>query len=250
MKNFLNNHRLPCLIFDCGCAGAALRLWMYAGAVDEKGLLILWNLPYILTLLLSAAVAAAVCLSVRKLDGSNRYAANFPPSLAGGLSNLAMGVGIASLILQRLPETVHHLDALWLVLAAISLPCLAVAGYFRVQGKRPPFYLHSMLCLFLVIHLVNEYRLWSGNPQYMAYFFQVFACVGLTLSAYYRAAFDVGMGRRRMQLGSNLLTAYFCLVSLTESGYGLFYAGGAAWCLTNLCVWEPPQRRRREVQPE
>ena len=145
MKNFVNTHRLPCLIFGCGCAGALLRLWMYAGSVDEKGLLTSGNLPYVLTLLLSAVVILVTCLTVRKLDGSNRYAANFPPSLSGSLSALAMAVGIVSLIWQRNSQTQHYLDLIWLVTAVLSLPCLAVTGYCRVQGKRPPFYLHCLL---------------------------------------------------------------------------------------------------------
>ena len=250
MKNFVNIHRLPCLIFACGCAGALLRVWMYTGSVDEKGLLIAGNLPNTLALILSAVVILVTCLGVRKLDGSNRYAANFPPSLIGGLSALAMAVGVVSLILQRSSHAEHYLDIIWLVSAAVSLPCLAITGYCRVQGKRPPFFLHCLLSVFLGLHLANEYRGWSGSPQYMEYFFQLFACVGLTLTGYHHAAFDVGMGSRRLQLGIALLTAYFCLLSLAEPGYGLFYAGGAAWCLANLCALEPPQRRRREVQPE
>lgn len=250
MKNLLNIHRLPYLILGSGCLGAALRLWMYATAVDEKGLLITGNIQHTLALILSAAVVAATVAAVWKLDGSNRFAANFPPSRTGGLSALLAAIGIVSVMLDMDFAMMDTLDLIWLVLSILSLPCLAVTGLCRLQGKRPPFYLHGLICVFFCIHLANEYRVWSGNPQIADCIFQLFACVGLALAAYYRTAFDVGMGRRRLQLGVNLLTAYFCFVSVTEPGFSLFYAGCGLWCLTNLCALDPPPRRRREVQPE
>ena len=129
----------------------------------------------------------------------------------------------------------------------MSVPCLVVTGLCRIRGKRPFFGFHAILCVFCIIHLLNQYRVWSGNPQLPDYLFQVFACISLTLTAYYRTAFDLGMGRRRLYLFSNLMAVYLCFLSLVGSGDGRFYFGGGVWALANLCVLDPPPR---QVKPD
>jgi len=60
------------------------------------------------------------------------------------------------------------------------------------------------------------------------------------LFAYYQTAFDVGMGSRRMQLGTGLLAAFACFAAVPGSETVLLYLTGGIWTLTNLCVLTPP----------
>lgn len=250
MTNQLHIHRVPYLILGCGGVGAALRYWMYMSAVDEKGLLRSGNLQLILLLILTAAVAVLTWVTVRKMDGSNRFTANFPPSMLGGATSMLAALGtLTTLPVDRI-GTLGRLEMSWLVIGLLSIPGMAVAGLFRAQGKRPPFYCHGIACVFFGLHLANQYRLWSGNPEIMDYCFQLFASVGLMVAAYHHTAFDVGLGRRQLQLATNLLTAFCCFVCVSDLEMGLFYLSWGLWCLANLCALVPPPRRRREVRQE
>ena len=59
------------------------------------------------------------------------------------------------------------------------------------------------------------------------------------LFSYYQTAFDVGMGKRRMQLGTGLLTVFACFAAIPGSQTALLYLTGGIWALTNLCALTP-----------
>ena len=92
MNNKWKTTCLPILALGCGGIGGALWALMQRLCQDDKGLLIPWNLPGILILLLSVAVVAGVVLLTRPLGGSNRYGDNFAPSLVGGIAAFAAAV--------------------------------------------------------------------------------------------------------------------------------------------------------------
>ena len=142
------------------------------------------------------------------------------------------------------------LGTVWRVLALASVPCLAAAGLARKQGRRPFFLLHMTVCLFLVVHIVNQYRSWSGNPQLQDYAFSLFGQVAMVFFAYYTAAFDVGLGKRRMQLGMGLAAVYLNLTGLSWGDYPLVCLGCLAWAFTDLCALTPkPRPKKTESEP-
>lgn len=248
MKLKLNINALPCLILCSGGIGAVLRILLYNLYVDDKGLLLGGSFPHFFLLIFSAAVISITLALVWKLDGSDRYADNFYPSLPGGLSAILAAVGIGVLLMgswTRFNDTLH---IFWRILGILSIPCLIFTGICRIQGRRPAFLFHGIVCLFFAIHLANHYRVWSGDPQLADYIWQLLASVGLTMTAYYRTAFDVGLGSRRMQLGVSLVTAYLCLLSAVDAGYRVYYLTCGLWALGALGTL-PPQPRRRRAAP-
>lgn len=248
MKIKWNISALPVLVLGCGGLSGALWQLMLQFCLDSKGLLLFPNLPGILVLLITLAVTVAVILITRPLGGSNRYADNFDSSLFGGITAFAAAAAILLLMLQRVGTQQDLLSSIWLVLGFLSVPSMALTGLSRIRGRRPNFLFHGILCAFFGIHMANQYRVWSSDPQMADYFFQLFSCAGLTLTAYYHTAFDVGMGRRRRQLAIGLLTAYCCLVSLGDQG--LFYFVCGLWSAANLCHFQPRPRRPKPVEEE
>jgi hypothetical protein len=114
-----------------------------------------------------------------------------------------------------------------------------------MNGKQPEFFFHGAVCLFFALHLVCCCRVWSSETQLARYGFALLASIGLMLTGYYHSAFVAGIGTRRMQLFTGLMTGFFCLAAIPGSGNPVLYLTGAAWALTNLCVLTPPKRRPR-----
>ncbi len=251
MKNKWNIPAFPCLILGFGGLGAALRRLMLSLCTDEKGLLRTWNLPQVLVAVLTELTVAAVFSAVRGRAGSNRYADNFGPSIPGGISAIFTAVGIGCSLAAGQSIAADPLAKAWVILGLASIPCMLFTGICQIRGLRPSFLFHAVVSLYLAIHLAHHYRVWSGNPELESYLWQLLASVGLSLTAYCRTAFDVGMGSRRSQLGISLITAYLCFLAMADGSGGIFYFAFGLWALLNLCAWEPVPRRPRpgDIQP-
>ena len=241
---------LPPLALTAGLAACALRLGLYASAVDVKGLLISGH-PLTLSLwALTALVLAAVCAVTVRLEGSADYADNFSPSPAAALGCAAMAAGSLVTVLTGEAGLPGILATVWMAAGILSAAALAVLALLRWNGARPHFALYAVMCLFLALHTVCRYRPWSGNPQLMDYLFALFACIGLMLFAFYQSGFALGMGKRRMQLTVGLLTAFACFACLPMAEHPLLYLGGGLWTLTDLCSLTPVPKQIEEPQPE
>lgn len=250
MKNLFKPKNLPWLAAGLGVVGFFLRWMLYAVAVDEKGLLPLWHPLEVLLWLVTAAAVVLILVKVWKLDGSARYEDNFAPSRAAAVGHFAAAAGILLTVLFYDVKMDGALAAAWKVMGILAAPGLALAGLCRIQGKRPFFLLHLSACLFLVLHIVNHYQTWSGNPQLQDYVFTMFGAITLMLYAFYHAAFDVGSGKRRMQLSMGLLAVYLCCVALSGGEYPLLYLGGIFWAMTDLCSFTPVPKPRENPNPE
>ncbi len=243
MNKNLNTKSLPRLIAGLGLTALILRLGLYLLGTDEKGLLIPMH-P--LDLLTWAAAAAAVLLSlvsVRKLDGSARYCDNFSASTPAAIGAFALAGGIAVSVTGSW-DVWQRLDLIRNLCGLLAIPAIVWAGLCRWQGKRPFFTFHAITCLYLTLYAVSHYQVWSSRPQLQDYFFSMTGAVLLTLFAYYQTAFDVSLGKRRMQLFTGLLAAFFCIAAAAGGEDILLYLGGAAWTLTNLCSLTPVKRRK------
>lgn len=249
MKRQLQNLLLPVLAAGMGLFALVLRLCQSLIGVDEKGLLIPFH-PFALLLWLLTAVAAVLTvLQVRTLDGSRRYAGNFAPSMSAALGCFAMAAGILFTLLLG-PDAAMRLELVRNLVGFLSIPSLIWVGICRKKGSRPFFGFHAIVCVYLMLHTITRYQSWSSQPQLLIFLFPMMGCVLLTLFSYYQAAFDVGMGQRRMQLGTGLLGAYFCFAALAGGQDLPLYAAGGIWMLTNLCSLTPPRRRKAPVPAE
>lgn len=226
MKVNWNVNMLRRLTLALAAVAVGLRYLMYATAVDEKGLLTAWNWPGILLAVITAAVAALAIIGCRKLKDSEGN----PVLVNDWIYGCALALGIVTMLLTETPRG-DNLAKIQIWLGWASVPCLLAVTFGLHLKKRPSFLLHAVVCLFFGMHLVDYYRLWSGEPQLMDYVFQLFGCVGLLLTAYQRTSFDVGAGNGRALRITELLAAFACLVGAADSGQALFYLAGGMWCL-------------------
>lgn len=239
MKNIWKPTNLPAVTAAFGGIALVLRKLLYAVAVDEKGLLPAGHPLEIALGVVSAAALLVILLSAWKLDGSQNYEDNFAPDKMAMAGHMAAAAGILLTVLTSIPVMDGYLGQLWWLLGCITPVCLALTGLDRMRGKMPFFLLQLVPCLFLVFHILNHYRMWSGNPQLQDYVFTLFGTMALMLFAFYSAAFSVGAGNRRMQLGMGLAAVYLCMGELAVTQYPWLYLGGIFWALTGLCSLIP-----------
>lgn len=235
MRNKNTGWRLPLAAAGLGGAALVLRRLLYAVGMDAKNLLVRWHPLAIALLVLTVGTLACIALTVRKRKGSERYEDNFTPGFPGALGQLAMAGGILVTVLTSRPMMAGYLGQAWELLGLAAPVCLLLAAAARALGKKPFFLLHVIPCLFLVIHIVNHYQLWSGNPQMQDYVFTLLGTMALMLFGFYTAAFEADWGNRRMVLGMGLAAIYLCLAELARSSYPALYLGGLVWAATGLC---------------
>lgn len=247
MKKPLKPNRLPVVTAVLGGIALVLRWLLYAVAVDEKNLLAV-NHPLEIGLwVLSGAALVLIAASVWKLEGTERYGANFFASFPAFLGHTAAAVGILVTTLLNEPGMSGPLGTVWKVLGYGAPVCLVLAGLARWKGKQPFFLLHTVVCLYFAVHVVNHYQLWCSNPQIQDYIFALLGTVALCLFGFYCAAFAVNMGKRRMQLGMGLAAVYLCAAEMAATVYPYLYLGGMIWAYTGLCsVYPRPKRVTKE----
>lgn len=225
------NH-MKLLLPAASILGLTLRATLYAIGVDEKGLLVTGHWTGICVWLLTAAVAVMLFLWCRRLTGSKNHRKAYPASMISAAGSILAGVAI---VLSSAPEAPSEaLAGLELVLRFVAAASLCCVGFCRFTGKKPFFLLHCVVCLYLALRLVFQYRIWSSDPQMQNYCFYLGAHVALMLTAYQMAAFDAGLGDLRYLWGSGLAAVYLCILSIAGSGESFFLICCAIWIWTNL----------------
>jgi len=174
-------------------------------------------------------------LAVRKRTGSGKFEDHYSADLPAAFGNLAMAAGIVATVLTGATGIGGYLENAWHILGLAAPVCLILAGMARVRGKKPFFLLHISVCLFLVLHIVTRYQLWSGNPQMQDYVFSLLGAMALMFFGFYAAAMEAGCGSCRMTLGMGLAAVYLCTAELARSSDPALYLGGILWVLTDLC---------------
>jgi len=246
MKRYLQPAFLPFLVLGAGGIGILLRTWLVLGGTDEKGLMKSGYPAEILLWILTVLVLAAVIYLTKDLLRAPKYSFNYPASMVG-----AVGAGVAALgiLITSLAEVFAGGDALSTVCAVMGLICtpiLALIALSRWKGCRFSVLLHSFVCIYMMLHLICQYRHWSSDPQLMTYCFQLLCLVSLVLAVFHRACFDADMGNRRLLVIFHLVAVYFGLLSLPGSSDWLYYFSVSVWMLTDLCSLKPVAARQPE----
>lgn len=198
--------------------------------IDSKGLLIDGNLPGRLLWVVGIAMGLLLGLMVRTVGGNGSYEDNFPRSLPSGL--LATAGGALMLTAVR----AMTFDAPWQFWLGIAAGiAMIAAGVLRCFGRRPPFLLHGLVCLFMINVLIRNYQRWSADPQLHDYAYQLLAGVLLMLAAFHRTCCDAGLLQRKKLITTCLTAAFCCLASLGDALMPRFYLGSALWALGSVC---------------
>ena len=230
----MEKRKVPSVMGMLATAGYVLRKLVYAGAVDEKNLIVAGH-PFVIALWALTAAALVLALwAARREQGTEVFEENFSANSSAFLGHGLLGVGmILSVCLSPMPQF-GLLGTLWKALGFVSPVCLVAAGFRRMQGKRPFFALYAAPCLFFAVHVVAHYQIWCSNPQFTDYAFALLGAVCLSLHSYQLAAYSADIGKKSMLVLTGLAAVYLCGAELAGSMYPWLYFGGILFCLTNL----------------
>lgn len=244
MKQRIPTSYIAWLALGFGLMGLLLMTGMYTRSVDDLGLLVRGDIFYPAAWGVMAFAALVLALALRPLGGSNIYTHNFWPSIPAAAGAVLAAAGIVATVLEpgRYPQ--DRLTMLWQIAGYLAAAGLVAAAVCRWMGKRPFFLMYAGVCLFCALHLGNQYRIWSGEPQTQYYSFQLLACIFIMLFGYYQTAFAVGSGKRRRQLFAALMGFALCCTAMAGTERLWLYPGCALWMMADRCTMSPPKRRR------
>lgn len=234
VKKYLKLEYLPYFTLGLGLIGLVLRIILYTGGTDGKGLFISGHPAGTLVFILTAVALLTALLRVLPLKRTPVYKKLFPPALLPFIGCLVAGAGILAVDFYELMQKADMVTIISFVVGLLATGCLLYVGYCRYLGIHPGFLFRAVVTVYFIVHLISQYRLWNSEPQLQAYFFHLLASVFLMLSAYYRAALDAGIGNRRQYAFTNQAALFLCcLASIGESG--VFYMAMAFWSFTECC---------------
>ena len=221
-----NRKWIPLLALLSGLVCAGLRWLLFRNHTDALGLLETGTLVETGVFLLTGLCLVLFALAARRgWAGENRLAA--PGQMLGGL-------GIFLTALGNSGQMAGPVASLWKIMGLIAGICLIVQGVCAAR-KRPASYLLPLaVCVFFLLHLIDNYRGWSSQPQLQKYLFDLLASLSLTFFSYCDAARKVSLGKPKTRIFSGLCAVYFCLAAIPGSPeFTVLYALCALWALTD-----------------
>ena len=246
-----------------GLASLGLHHYMTEFCIDGRGLLLEGNLPGKLLWVVGIAFLVLLTAVLRSIGGDGSYEDNFPACcLSGGLM-LAAGAAMAwavpglaldvqSPVAEGMAAGIANVTG-W---AARYLPwaaavCMAILGGFRMAGKRPWPIFSGVICLYYMLVLVTNYRLWSADPQIYDYAYQLLAEVLLMLCAFHRTCCDAQIIQRKKLLATGLCAAVCCTAALSGTFQWWFFLASGLWTAGSMChvaVLPPDPEEDREPE--
>jgi hypothetical protein len=246
MKKLLKPKYLPWITLVLGIAAFGCDFWLHQTGVDDRMLLNPIHPAAIALWVLTALMAAASIILVQPLaKGKLRYNRAFPGSIPGAVGFALAGVGMAMTGLTQF-SAAH--DPILTATAVAALLAAAAMGYMaacRFSGARPHFLSLCVVLVFLMMHILCRYRVWSAEPELLRYLFPLGAMVLTTLALFQRLAFVVGMGSRQAYVLCAMLGSFFALAALPGDDDRWLLAGLAAWALTDLCDLRVRKSRKK-----
>ena len=241
MKKHFYPDLLPFIPGLLGSLALLCRLWLLLAGIDEKGLYVPFHIADVLSYLLLAATAVLSYLCTRQLLGRSKDP--FPKSALGGVGSILGGLGLLlSAFLEEASMGGNAFGAVSVILGCVAGLALIAAGTNQLSGKRSGYWLHCLVLVYFLVHLIARYRLWSMEPAVQVFFFPLLASVFLTLTVFQRACLDADYGDRRMYVFTNQMALFCCLASVTV-GHPVFCISMMIWCLTGLCDLHVPKMK-------
>lgn len=235
-------------VLGIGAFGAGLRLWLLRSQAPGSTLLANDHPANLLLTLLTLGLVAALFCATRDMKKGGKYSSLFPASLlrCGGAAVAALGFLVVSL--QNFLSGTDSFSRILGVAGILAAAAMAFVSLCRFQGRHPVLFFQGYVCLYLMIHMICQYRIWSIEPQIQTYCFHLLATVCTMLACYHSAAFDGNCGSRRGHTVLHLLAVYFCCLALVGDHTPFFYLTMGLWMLSDLCA-EParPQRKAPEA---
>lgn len=221
-----NRKWIPLLALLSGLVCAGLRWLLFRNHTDALGLLETGTLVETGVFLLTGLCLVLSALAARRgWAGENKLAA--PGQMLGGL-------GIFLTALTHSGQMAGPVGTLWKIMGLVAGICLIVQGVCVARKRPASFLLPLAVCVFFLLHLIDNYRGWSSQPQLQKYLFDLLASLSLTFFSYCDAARKVSLGKPRTQIFSGLCAVYFCLAAIPGTPeFTVLYALCALWALTD-----------------
>lgn len=222
-----NRKWIPLLALLSGLVCAGLRWLLFRNHTDALGLLETGTLVETGIFLLTGLCLVLFALAARRgwEAGENKLAA--PGQVLGGL-------GIFLTALTHFGQMAGPVGTLWKILGLVAGICLIVQGVCTLKQRKVPFLLPLAVCVFFLLHLIDNYRGWSSQPQLQKYLFDLLASLSLTFFSYCDAARKVSLGKPKTRIFSGLCAVYFCLAAIPGTPeFTVLYALCALWALTD-----------------
>ena len=221
-----NKKRIPLLPLLSGLVCAGLRWLLFRNHTDALGLLETGTPVETGVFLLTGLCLVLFALAARRgWAGENKLAA--PGQMLGGL-------GIFLTALTHSGQMAGPVGTLWKIMGLVAGICLIVQGVCVARKWPASFLLPLVVCVFFLLHLIDNYRGWSSQPQLQKYLFDLLASLSLTIFSYCDAARKVSLGKPKTRIFSGLCAVYFCLAAIPGSPeFTVLYALCALWALTD-----------------
>ena len=230
---------LPLAALVMGLACQIGRWTLYRTAVDATGLLtagtpLEWGSYALSVLAIGLFAAAAGKLGETEVSSE--------PILAA-LGQLIGGLGLGWTALRYPGEMPGLFGIAWKILGIAASICLLWSALQTVQKKTPQFLALLAPCLFWLVHLIDNYRGWSGQPQLQSYLFALLATISMVLFTYHTAGETVDMGKPRMRCFSALSAGFLCLAAiLGPDKTQPLWLSCAIWAVTSLYAPKNPKK--------
>lgn len=218
---------LPFSFLVLGFLARWCRGWLYAHAIDGKGLLMPHPIGWGLLALTAAAALAALLLT---RNTQVEAAKGIMPAIGSGF--LALTMAVQSLNMEAVEEL--RMVTLNTVFSWAAVGCAVLLAICRIRKKQPHFGLYAALCLFYCIHQVLCYQLWSHRPQMQDYWFSLGAVLSTILFCYGQAAQVLGVKHSRFQGAIGLFGIFCCCAAFARCEFPVLYAGTALFLITEL----------------
>lgn len=230
MKKYFSSRMLPLFTIGAGGVGLALRAWLLAGGIDEKGLIVIGHPANILSYILTALTLAVLALCCLDSQPHMRKTVFQSPS-ATLIGSCAAAIGILATAIEELTRKNEPVTIACCVLGVLAAAALVLSGILHMRRMKPVWWFYLPVTLFFMFHLISQYRFWSAEPEIQKFFFQLLASLFLMLCSYHRITTDAGKPEPRRFLFTGQAALFFCCMSCAGDSR-LFYLTCGAWLLT------------------
>jgi len=223
-----NGKYTPLLAFAMGLACAVARWTLFRNHTDALGLLETGTLLETGIFLLTALGLVLFAVAARRGWEASETKLAAPGQMLGGL-------GIFLAALTNPGRMTGSVAGLWKIMGLLAGVCLILQGACTLKKRKVFFLLPLLPCVFFLLHLVDNYRSWSSQPQLERYLFDLLASLSLAFFSYCDAARIVSLGQPKTRRFSGLCAVYFCLAAMPGTPeFTILYALCALWTLTAL----------------
>lgn len=224
---------LPLFTAVLGAVGLLLRFWVRTAGTDAEGLVITGHPSVTVMMLLLAAMAVILAAAAIFMD---KTPAAPGKSTVGAIGCYIGAVGLlitAILDLGSMEQTGKISDIagiLNIILGFASLVVMVLMGNCRSKGKTLNIWAYTVIVVFFVFHLLQQYQLWTRQPQISEYLFPLLGSVFLMLTSYHRACKEFEQPAQVQYLVFSQ-AALFCSILSIGGQSPVFYISMAAWTL-------------------